>query len=144
AADPRHAPKARRVRGQGRPDRGVPLRHARVPAVGDRGRVELLGKPAAEAGGGASSWASGRGPIASGYTEPDPRDDLSGADVGRKALILGRLLGFAGEPDDVVVESRVPAALRSLRRDAFVARLGEMDADWAKRSAVAKAKGATL
>ena len=36
-----------------------------------------------------------------GYTEPDPRDDLSGADVGRKALILGRLLGFSGEPDDV-------------------------------------------
>ena len=56
-----------------------------------------------------------------GYTEPDPRDDLSGADVGRKALILGRLLGFAGEPDDVAVESLVPEALRALARDAFVA-----------------------
>jgi homoserine dehydrogenase len=79
-----------------------------------------------------------------GYTEPDPRDDLSGADVGRKALILGRLLGFAGEPDDVSVESLVPAALRALPRDAFVARLADLDADWAKRAAAAKAKGATL
>jgi aspartokinase/homoserine dehydrogenase 1 len=79
-----------------------------------------------------------------GYTEPDPRDDLSGADVGRKALILGRLLGFAGEPDDVAVESLVPVALRGIARDAFVARLADMDADWAKRAAAAKAKGATL
>ena len=79
-----------------------------------------------------------------GYTEPDPRDDLSGTDVGRKGLILGRLLGFAGEPEDVRVESLVPEALRALGRDAFVARLGDMDAEWAQRAAAAKAKGATL
>jgi aspartokinase/homoserine dehydrogenase 1 len=79
-----------------------------------------------------------------GYTEPDPRDDLSGADVGRKALILGRLLGFAGEPTDVEVESLVPPALRAIPRDAFIKRLPDMDADWAKRAAAAKAKGATL
>ncbi|HMF40570.1 MAG TPA: aspartate kinase [Polyangia bacterium] len=79
-----------------------------------------------------------------GYTEPDPRDDLSGADVGRKALILGRLLGFAGEPEDVAVESLVPQALRAMPRDAFVARLPDMDADWAKRAAAAKAKAGTL
>ena len=85
-----------------------------------------------------------RGAMDKGYTEPDPRDDLSGADVGRKALILGRLLGFAGEPDDVGVETLVPAALRGVARDAFLARLGEMDADWAKRATAAKAKGATL
>jgi bifunctional aspartokinase / homoserine dehydrogenase 1 len=84
------------------------------------------------------------GAMKKGYTEPDPRDDLSGADVGRKALILGRLLGFSGEPDDVAVESLVPAALRAIPRDAFVGRLGEMDADWAKRAAAAKAKGGTL
>ena len=52
-----------------------------------------------------------------GYTEPDPRDDLSGADVGRKALILGRLLGFAGDPAEVDVESLVPEAYRDLPRD---------------------------
>src|SRR5262249_3705693 len=78
-----------------------------------------------------------------GYTEPDPRDDLSGADVGRKALILGRLLGFSGEPDDVVVESLVPAALRGLARDAFVARLADLDADGARGAAAAKGKGGT-
>jgi aspartokinase/homoserine dehydrogenase 1 len=79
-----------------------------------------------------------------GYTEPDPRDDLSGADVGRKALILGRLLGFSGEPGDVEVESLVPEAMRKLERDAFLTRLPDIDAAWARRGAAAKAKGATL
>jgi len=79
-----------------------------------------------------------------GYTEPDPRDDLSGADVGRKALILGRLLGFSGEPDDVAVESLVPEAMRKLARDAFLSKLPDIDAAWTRRAAAAKAKGATL
>jgi bifunctional aspartokinase / homoserine dehydrogenase 1 len=79
-----------------------------------------------------------------GYTEPDPRDDLSGVDVGRKALILGRLLSFAGEPADVVVESLVPAAMKALPRELFLARLPDVDADWSRRAAAAKAKGATL
>ena len=46
--------------------------------------------------------------IAKGYPEPDPREDLSGTDVARKALILGRLLGFPGEMGDIEVESLVP------------------------------------
>src|SRR5450631_1115188 len=79
-----------------------------------------------------------------GYTEPDPRDDLSGVDVGRKALILGRLLAFAGEPADVAVESLVPEAMKALPREAFLARLPDIDADWSRRAAAAKAKGATL
>jgi len=82
--------------------------------------------------------------MAKGYTEPDPRDDLSGTDVGRKALILGRLLGFEGEPDDVLVESLVPEAMRALSPQAFIAALSSLDADWAKRAAAAHAKGATL
>ncbi|HEY2732309.1 MAG TPA: aspartate kinase, partial [Polyangia bacterium] len=79
-----------------------------------------------------------------GYTEPDPRDDLSGTDVGRKALILGRLLDFAGEPTDVAVESLVPETLGGLSRADFVARVPSMDADWTRRAAAAKAKGGTL
>jgi homoserine dehydrogenase len=43
-----------------------------------------------------------------GYTEPDPREDLSGRDVARKALIIGRALGLPLEPDDVELESLVP------------------------------------
>jgi aspartokinase/homoserine dehydrogenase 1 len=79
-----------------------------------------------------------------GYTEPDPRDDLCGADVGRKALILGRLLGFPGESANVAVESLVPPAFRSIAPAEFVGRLEELDADWAKRAAAAKAKGRSL
>jgi homoserine dehydrogenase len=72
--------------------------------------------------------------MALGYTEPDPRDDLSGGDVARKAIILARLLGWPGEPADVPVESLVPPDLRDLPLDRFLARVvgaGELDARWA-------------
>jgi len=79
-----------------------------------------------------------------GYTEPDPRDDLSGADVGRKALILGRLLGFEGEPADVAVESLVPEPARALALPEFLDKLEDLDADWQRRAAAAKAKKGQL
>ncbi len=47
---------------------------------------------------------------ARGYTEPDPRDDLRGTDIARKALILGRMIGLRIERSDLAVEDLVPTA----------------------------------
>jgi len=76
-----------------------------------------------------------------GYTEPDPRDDLSGMDVARKALILARLIGYEGELKDIAVESLVPEPLRGIPCDDFVARIPEMDAAWDARAQAARASG---
>ena len=82
--------------------------------------------------------------VTKGYTEPDPRDDLSGMDVGRKALILGRLMGYQGELASVALTSLVPAAARDLPLKAFLARLEEYDKEWEERARAARAKGAVL
>jgi aspartokinase/homoserine dehydrogenase 1 len=82
--------------------------------------------------------------MAKGYTEPDPRDDLSGMDVARKALILARMLGFKGELADVKVESLVPARARSLSRDEFLAQLETLDDDWRARQDAATEANAVL
>jgi aspartokinase/homoserine dehydrogenase 1 len=79
-----------------------------------------------------------------GYTEPDPRDDLSGMDVARKALILGRMIGFSGELTDVEVESLVPDALRDAPLDVFLNRLPEADAPWEQRVHEARDRGTVL
>ena len=79
-----------------------------------------------------------------GYTEPDPRDDLSGTDVARKLVILARGAGRALSLQDVEVESLVPEALRSVSRDEFFARLGEMDAPMQARFAQAQQQGLGL
>ena len=79
-----------------------------------------------------------------GYTEPDPRDDLSGMDVARKALILGRLIGFSGELSDVEVESLVPLPLREVPLDVFLQRLHEADAEWEQRIRDARERGTVL
>ncbi len=65
---------------------------------------------------------------AAGYTEPDPRIDLSGEDVRRKLLILARAAGVALEADQVKVESLVPAGLAGLPVEAVDAGLGQLDA----------------
>ena len=82
--------------------------------------------------------------MAKGYTEPDPRDDLSGMDVARKALILGRLLGYNGELTDIKVESLVPVSMRKLPLDDFLARVHEGDGAWATRVSEAQARGEVL
>jgi aspartokinase/homoserine dehydrogenase 1 len=79
-----------------------------------------------------------------GYTEPDPRDDLSGTDVARKLIILGREMGLTLELADVKVESLVPAGLESGSIDDFLARLPAHDATMAARFAAARGRGKVL
>lgn len=72
-----------------------------------------------------------------GYTEPDPRSDLSGEDVARKLLILARNAGYALGTDDVQIEDLVPPSLRGLDTETFMDRLEELDATLAARHAAA-------
>jgi aspartokinase/homoserine dehydrogenase 1 len=65
---------------------------------------------------------------AKGFTEPDPRDDLSGMDVARKLVILGREMGLQLELADVALEGLIPAHLTTCPPDEFMNRLGELDA----------------
>lgn len=81
----------------------------------------------------------------SGFTEPDPREDLGGKDAARKLLILGRTLGHAMELRDVHVESLVPAALRKGKFSAgFYRELARHDGAMLKRYENAKEKGLVL
>lgn len=81
---------------------------------------------------------------AMGYTEPDPRDDLSGVDVARKLVILARESGHELSLEDVAVESLVPASLQSASVEDFMARLNEVDAVFAQRLADARSRGNVL
>jgi homoserine dehydrogenase len=85
-----------------------------------------------------------RSAMAKGYTEPDPRDDLSGMDVARKALILARLLGYPGELRHSSVESLVPKWARSLSLEEFLERLEELDPGWKRRVEEASEGGSVL
>ena len=80
-----------------------------------------------------------------GYTEPHPRDDLSGIDAGRKALILAREVGLRLEMTDVAVEPFVPAGiLEHDDLDAFFAALRSVDDEVEARIAGYRAEGKVL
>jgi aspartokinase/homoserine dehydrogenase 1 len=79
-----------------------------------------------------------------GYTEPDPRDDLSGMDVARKLIILGREMGLSLEISDVKVESLVPEGLESGSIEDFMARLPRHDAAMRERLERARARDKVL
>jgi bifunctional aspartokinase / homoserine dehydrogenase 1 len=81
---------------------------------------------------------------AAGYTEPDPRDDLSGTDVARKLVILAREMGLDLELKDVRVESLVPEELSNDTPAQFLQRLPLMDPSMTLRLAAARSRGAVL
>jgi aspartokinase/homoserine dehydrogenase 1 len=79
-----------------------------------------------------------------GYTEPDPRDDLSGTDVARKLIILGREMGLPLEMSDVEVASLVPQDLAAGSSEEFLAGLSRHDAPMQQRYEQARARGKVL
>ncbi len=80
-----------------------------------------------------------------GYTEPDPRDDLSGADVARKLLILARECGYSREMGDVVVEQILPRrCLEAPSVEAFYTALTEEDGHFEQLRTEAVRQGTVL
>ena len=103
-----------------------------------------LGYLFGELGRGTPFSAALRSAMALGYTEPDPREDLSGMDVARKALILARLLGFDGDLESVQVETLVPAEHRDIALADFLAGLEALDPAWRERVESARASDTVL
>lgn len=79
-----------------------------------------------------------------GYTEPDPREDLSGMDVARKVVILAREMGLTIELSDVEVESLVPEGLEKGSTEEFMAAVPAYDAELASRLQKARDAGKVL
>ena len=79
-----------------------------------------------------------------GYTEPDPRDDLSGLDVARKLVILAREAGWSLSLEDVDVQSLVPRELAEVAADEVMDQLHLLDAPMAGQVARAQAQGCVL
>ncbi|HUX36685.1 MAG TPA: hypothetical protein VMV44_02165 [Rectinemataceae bacterium] len=79
-----------------------------------------------------------------GYTEKDPRADLGGEDVARKALILARTLGRRLEFADIALQALVPTSLSLLSVEDFLEALPGLDRDFAQRVAKARAASQAL
>lgn len=85
-----------------------------------------------------------RGAKEMGYTEPDPRDDLSGMDVARKTVILAREMGYQVEVSDIAVTSLVPEALQDVPLAEFMEKMELMDDHILKLYRDAEAAGKRL
>ncbi|MDA8596509.1 bifunctional aspartate kinase/homoserine dehydrogenase I [Flavobacteriaceae bacterium] len=70
--------------------------------------------------------------IEKGFTEPDPREDLCGNDVGRKLLILARELDLKNEFEDIKIDNLIPEDLRAGDVNGFLQRLDEFDAPYSQ------------
>jgi aspartokinase/homoserine dehydrogenase 1 len=81
---------------------------------------------------------------AQGFTEPDPRDDLSGKDVARKLVILAREIGLDLELEDVELQGLVPESLQAGDAAEFLERVPEVDAGMRDRFLAARSRGRVL
>jgi bifunctional aspartokinase / homoserine dehydrogenase 1 len=82
---------------------------------------------------------------AKGYTEPDPREDLSGMDVARKILILSREIGLKLEFSDITIQPIIPASCEQAPTvDAFFAELEKENAYFEQMVNAAHAQGKVL
>jgi homoserine dehydrogenase len=79
-----------------------------------------------------------------GFTEPNPRDDLSGMDVARKALILSRMLGSKIELSDIKLEGLYPKEMETISTEEFLTRLPELDGQYREKGEKAKAEEKVL
>jgi aspartokinase/homoserine dehydrogenase 1 len=79
-----------------------------------------------------------------GYTEPDPREDLNGLDVGRKLLILARESGHAAELRDIAVRSLIPRSFQNMPLARFLKALPELDGRYETLRSRAAAEGDVL
>ena len=79
-----------------------------------------------------------------GYTEPDPRDDLGGVDVARKALILARGLGRKLELSDIKVDPLYPPEMDSLSIPEFLEAVSSLDKEYKEKAEKAKENGTVL
>jgi bifunctional aspartokinase / homoserine dehydrogenase 1 len=79
-----------------------------------------------------------------GLTEPDPREDLSGADVARKLLVVLREAGLALEVEDIPVASLVSPPAAQAAREGLIPALAREDEAWARRASDARAAGRRL
>lgn len=80
-----------------------------------------------------------------GYTEPDPREDLSGQDVKRKIIILTREAGFPIEPEDVILDPILPEEVMDAPTvEAFFEKLEGYDEVMKEKISSAKSQGKAL
>ncbi len=79
-----------------------------------------------------------------GYTEPDPRDDLSGEDVARKCLLLARTAGFRFERSSFTAENQTPDKLRKTSLEEFFEKLPEYDDIMSRKVEEARKDGKVL
>lgn len=79
-----------------------------------------------------------------GFTEPDPRDDLSGKDVLRKALILARIIGRKIEAEDIGLVSLYPEKMQRQSSEDFLKNMNKLDEFYAERVKKAKRKKRVL